>query len=201
MASTQRTVPAAGSTVVQLPVQRGVEPWSHACAVSVRAGVARPAPGVARGPQSATPAPVRRDPVRPGGRPPRTDAVAGARPVRGGCSPEPVVRTPAGLRPARQDGVPAPLRLTRRGRRVLSGLSIAIGLSIAVATVGVELAHSDGLQLAGSSTVVVQNGDTLWSLAGDVAPDEDRRAVVDAIVDINGLHDVDLVPGMVLELP
>ena len=84
---------------------------------------------------------------------------------------------------------------------MLSGLSIAIGLSIAVVTVGVELAQTDGLQLAGSSTVVVQSGDTLWSLAGDVAPEEDRRAVVDAIVDINGLQNVDLVPGMVLELP
>ena len=58
-----------------------------------------------------------------------------------------------------------------------------------------------GLELAGSTTVVVQSGDTLWSIAGEIAPEEDRRAVVDALLDVNGLSDVDLVPGQVLELP
>jgi Tfp pilus assembly protein FimV len=85
---------------------------------------------------------------------------------------------------------------------VLSGLSIGIGLSIAVATAAVHLAHADGgLQLTGSATVVVQSGDTLWSLAQQLAPEEDPRAVVDAVVDLNGLQDADLVPGMVLQLP
>jgi nucleoid-associated protein YgaU len=97
----------------------------------------------------------------------------------------------------------APLRLTERGRRVIAGLSIAIGLSIAAATVvTVQLdGEGDGLQLAGSSTVVVQPGDTLWSIARRLAPEEDTRAVVDAIVDRNGLDGVDLLPGAVLELP
>jgi LysM repeat protein len=84
----------------------------------------------------------------------------------------------------------------------LSGLSIAIGLSIAVATVAVELGQADGgLELAGSSIVVVQPGDTLWSLAQEVAPEQDPRAVVDAIVDVNDLDGVGLVPGQVLQLP
>jgi Tfp pilus assembly protein FimV len=97
----------------------------------------------------------------------------------------------------------APIRLTERGRRVVAGLSIAIGLSIAAATVvTVQLgAPGHGLELAGSSTVVVQPGDTLWSLAEELAPEEDPRAVVDAIVDLNGLEDVDLLPGAVLQLP
>ena len=56
-------------------------------------------------------------------------------------------------------------------------------------------------QLAGDSTVVVRSGDTLWSIARDVAPEEDPRAVVDAIVELNGLHDVDLLPGAELQLP
>jgi hypothetical protein len=100
------------------------------------------------------------------------------------------------------DVLPAPLRLTRRGRRVLSGLSIGIGLSLAVATAAVQLAHADGgLQLAGSATVVVQSGDTLWSLAQEWAPEEDPRGVIDAVVELNGLQNVDLVPGMVLQLP
>ncbi|WP_181428675.1 LysM peptidoglycan-binding domain-containing protein, partial [Modestobacter versicolor] len=71
-----------------------------------------------------------------------------------------------------------------------------------VATVAVELGQADGgLELAGSSTVVVQPGDTLWSIAGEVAPEEDRRAVVDALVDANDLDAVELVPGQVLQLP
>jgi hypothetical protein len=188
MASPQRSVPASTPAVV-LPG-------------ALRATSARPAPSGSRGPQSVAPAVGRRDPVRPGGRRARTEGTSGARPVRGGCSVDAPAAPRSGARPARYEQAPAPLRLTRRGRRVISGLSIAIGLSIAVVTVGVELAKSDGgLELAGSSTVVVQPGDTLWSLAGEVAPDEDRRAVVDAIVDVNGLHDVDLLPGMVLELP
>ena len=92
------------------------------------------------------------------------------------------------------------MRLTRRGRRVVAGLSIAIGVLVAVVTVAVEVGGG-GLELAGSSTVVVQPGDTLWSIAQDLAPQEDPRAVVDAIVDLNDLPDVGLVPGQLLELP
>lgn len=156
--------------------------------------------GAGVGPGSVAPAAGRRDGVRPAGRPARLEGLA-VLPVRGGCGPE-IAAGPGAGAERWDDGVPAPLRLTRRGRRVLSGLSIGIGLSIAVATAAVQLAHPDGgLQLAGSSTVVVQSGDTLWSLAERVAPEEDPRAVVDAVVDLNGLEDVDLVPGMVLQLP
>ncbi|NIH68132.1 LysM peptidoglycan-binding domain-containing protein [Modestobacter marinus] len=95
-----------------------------------------------------------------------------------------------------------PLRLTRRGRRVVAGLSIAFGLSVAAATIAVEVGGAGGgLELAGSTTIVVQDGDTLWSIAGEIAPEEDRRAVVDALLDVNDLPGVDLVPGQVLELP
>lgn len=99
-------------------------------------------------------------------------------------------------------GAQPPLRLTRRGRRVVAGLSIAIGLSVAGATLATQAGGAGGgLELAGSTTVVVQAGDTLWSIAGELSPDEDRRAVVDALLDANGLSTVDLVPGQVLELP
>jgi Tfp pilus assembly protein FimV len=35
---------------------------------------------------------------------------------------------------------------------------------------------------------VVQPGDTLWSIARQVAPDRDPRPVVDALVEANDLH-------------
>jgi hypothetical protein len=97
--------------------------------------------------------------------------------------------------------VAPPLRLTQRGRRVVAGLSVAIGLTIAAVTVTVVQVSGGGLELAGSSTVVVQPGDTLWSIALTSAPDKDPRGVVDAIVDLNDLGGVGLVPGQVLELP
>jgi nucleoid-associated protein YgaU len=208
MASPQRSVPASSLAPAQpaavrpvpLPVPLRPVPVRQA---SVRQASVRSTVAAGRGPRSVAPATVRRDPVRPGARPARLDGVAGVRPVRGGCSPEGPARSAGGARPVRyEDAGHSPLRLTRRGRRVVAGLSIAIGLTIAAVTVSVELADRDGgLELAGSSTVVVQSGDTLWSLAQEVAPEEDPRGVVDAIVDLNGLAGVDLVPGQVLQLP
>ncbi|MGY1841030.1 MULTISPECIES: LysM peptidoglycan-binding domain-containing protein [unclassified Modestobacter] len=140
----------------------------------------------------------RRPSVRPGGRPVASSGVADVRLVRGGgCWP---ARTAASLPPGQREE-PLPLRLTRRGRRVVAALSVAIGLVVAAGTLAVVVDAEPALRLAGASTVVVQPGDTLWSIAGNVAPDEDRRAVVDAILDHNGLDDVVLQPGQVLELP
>jgi nucleoid-associated protein YgaU len=58
-----------------------------------------------------------------------------------------------------------------------------------------------GLQLAGETSVVVQGGDTLWSIASSVAGDGDVRAVVDQIQQLNHLDGTELVPGQVLQLP
>jgi LysM repeat protein len=57
------------------------------------------------------------------------------------------------------------------------------------------------LRLAGESSVVVQAGDTLWSIASSLNTDEDVRAVIDEIQRLNDLDGVDLVPGQVLQLP
>lgn len=94
------------------------------------------------------------------------------------------------------------LRLTRRARR----LGLVLGLAIGVACgswVGALVAGDgeSGLQLAGESSVVVQSGDTLWSIARSVAGDGDVRVVVDDIQSLNGLDGAHLVPGQVLQLP
>ncbi|WP_448616074.1 LysM peptidoglycan-binding domain-containing protein [Modestobacter sp. URMC 112] len=112
-----------------------------------------------------------------------------------------------GVAPARRVGAPgparglAPLRLTRRGRRVVAALSVAAGIAVALAATAVVGGSPGGLQPVGDSSVVVRSGDTLWSIAGDVAPEEDRRAVVDAIVEVNDLDGVGIVPGQLLQLP
>lgn len=48
---------------------------------------------------------------------------------------------------------------------------------------------------------VVRSGDTLWSIAGRVAPGQDPRATVDSIARTNHLDPGALVPGQTLEIP
>ena len=108
----------------------------------------------------------------------------------------PVVRRSAPVRPSA-----AGLRLTRRARRLSAVLALAVGLAIG-SLVGPLLAGgSDDFRLAGVQSVVVQPGDTLWSIAAGAAGTDDVREVVDRIQELNGLHDSVLIPGQVLELP
>ncbi|RBY76286.1 hypothetical protein DQ239_14345 [Blastococcus sp. TF02-09] len=99
---------------------------------------------------------------------------------------------------------PAPgLRLTRRARR----LGAVVGLTVGVALgswVGSAVAGGDesGLRLVGESSVVVQPGDSLWSIAAAVAGDgDDVREVVAEIRELNELSDAVVVPGQLLLLP
>ena len=136
----------------------------------------------AAGPVAGAPRP-RRDPARPSGRPLPPGPARGA--VRGGCA----------MAPAR-------VRLTRRGRRFVLALALcgagALGGWMAPYVGGGD----GGLRLAGGSSVVVESGDTVWSIAGEVAGNEqDVRVVVDAIEELNDLEGSAVVPGQVLQLP
>jgi nucleoid-associated protein YgaU len=153
-----------------------------------------------RAPRPVAPVGIRRDPVRPGAQVARHDGVAGARPVRGGCRPHARRLDPEPERTCAQAGT-SPVRLTRRGRRLLAAVSLVFGLAIAATTGAAVLDAGSGLRPAGHSSVVVEPGDTLWSIARQVAPEEDTRAVVDAIEDVNELDSTLLVPGQVLHLP
>ncbi len=105
-------------------------------------------------------------------------------------------RHPAGFhrqqppRPARR---PAPGVFRRR--RVIAALA-GLVLALTVARAGAAL---EGNPLATPErlphvrTVVVQPGDSLWSIAGRIAPDRDPRAVVDALVEAR--HTSAVVPG------
>ena len=110
----------------------------------------------------------------------------------------------AGVRDGDAGSAPerVPLRLTARGRRLVAGLALAAGVG-AAALVGSRVDGSDGaaLHLAGQGSVVVQSGDTLWSIALSVAGGHDVRDVVDRIQRLNDLPASDLVPGQVLQLP
>ena len=106
------------------------------------------------------------------------------------------VASPAMRRPARRG-----LRLTRRARLLAAVLMLTLGVAIG-SWVGPLLAGGSGdLRMAGVQSVVVQPGDTLWSIAADAAGTDDVRAVVDRIQELNGLRGTLLMPGQVLQLP
>jgi LysM repeat protein len=90
-----------------------------------------------------------------------------------------------------------PLRSTRRIRPVgrmaaVLGLALCVSLGLAVA------AHGSS---AGDTTVVVQPGDTLWSIASQRYPSDDVRARVEDIERANGLHSPLIEVGETLRLP
>ena len=97
------------------------------------------------------------------------------------------------------------LRLTVRGRRVLAALAAApavIALSLAILSGGGALASGETSAPAGTfEQVTVMPGDTLWSIAEEVAPHDDPRDVVDAIMRLNALPSGSLTAGQSLAVP
>lgn len=92
-----------------------------------------------------------------------------------------------------------PLRSTRRIRpagRLAAVLLLALSVSLWLAIV----AHG-GAAPAQDSTVVVQPGDTLWSIAAARYPTDDVRARVDGIERANGLRSPLIEVGELLKLP
>ena len=103
-------------------------------------------------------------------------------------------------------GAPATrLRLTARGRRVLAFLAsipAIVALSIAIVSGGGALASGEGSAPAGTfAEVTVMPGDTLWSIAGEIAPDADPRDVVDAVMSLNAMSSARLDIGQTIAVP
>jgi Tfp pilus assembly protein FimV len=98
------------------------------------------------------------------------------------------------------DPVAPPLHLTRRGVVVLAA---AVGV-LAAALIGLAwLSAPSGAAgsvapPAASDTLTVQSGDTLWSIATQLAPQRDPRAEVADLQQLNHLDGAALVPGQVL---
>ena len=92
-----------------------------------------------------------------------------------------------------------------RGRRVLAAaaaLPAVLALGFAIIGGGAALASRDAGAPAGTfTTVTVSAGDSLWSIAEDVAPSADPRDVVDAIVRLNALDGVTIESGQRIAIP
>ena len=97
------------------------------------------------------------------------------------------------------------LRITQRGRRVVAGV-IAVPLAVVIGfgaiSGGSALAsHSEGAPAGSFETVTVMPGDSLWSIARDVAPQVDPRDVIDEISRLNNLASGELMAGQSLSIP
>lgn len=118
--------------------------------------------------------------------------------------PERVRRETAQARPVRTR-----VRLTRRGRIVVATLITAAVVLVAALA---WLAGTARAEAAGSGSpasavyhslrpVVVQPGESLWTIATQADPAGDPRAVMQEIIDINALNGTSVQPGQRLWLP
>jgi hypothetical protein len=98
-----------------------------------------------------------------------------------------------------------PLRLTRRGRIVLVGFFVIVVGLIWLAAAGGAAATGSGVSPSvydrHMSQVVVEPGDTLWSIAVRAEPDSDPRLVIQQITDLNALPSGDIAAGQRLWVP
>jgi hypothetical protein len=93
------------------------------------------------------------------------------------------------------------LRMTARGRAVLLGL-VTTPLVLVALVVGINAGAASGSTSAGHlQKVTVIGGETLWSLAQQVAPKDDPRDVIAAIMSVNQLQSANLQPGEQLLIP
>ncbi len=91
------------------------------------------------------------------------------------------------------------LRITRRGRVVLSTLLALpiLAASLFLATPGAQAGNESGEVV----TYTVLAGESLGDIAGEIAPEEDPRAVIDQIRKANALSGAEVFPGQQLILP
>ncbi|MCX6494180.1 MAG: LysM peptidoglycan-binding domain-containing protein [Actinobacteria bacterium] len=96
------------------------------------------------------------------------------------------------------------LVLTPRGRRVITFLiavPLALAAFFAIVSAGQAAATNSAVVTDTSHTwITVESGETLWSLAYEIAPTKDPRDVIAEIVSLNQLNS-DLQPGQRIALP
>ena len=107
-------------------------------------------------------------------------------------------------RPVLPVGAAAPVRtavrLTSRGRAVLLAVIFVVALVMVVGGAA-SVSAVTAAPAPATRVVVVQPGQTLWQIAGQVAPDRDLRDVVSRISDLNDLTSPLVAPGQALVVP
>lgn len=108
---------------------------------------------------------------------------------------------PRPQRAVRTRPAPAPVRLTRRGRLALT-LLFVVAITVLVSVFGsTSAATGEKGAPVPTRTVVVEEGDTLWGIAGDVADPGEVREMVHRIQELNALSGSGLAVGQKLAVP
>jgi LysM domain len=123
-------------------------------------------------------------------------------------------RDTPGARSAHRDETPAahrgdapasPLRLTRRGRVVVTVAAALLVTVILLLAAGVAQATNHGPPPRAARQdlvqVVVRPGQSLWSVAESADPGQDTRAVIQQIIDLNSLTGDTVFAGQQLWVP
>jgi cell division protein YceG involved in septum cleavage len=94
------------------------------------------------------------------------------------------------------------VRLTRRGRVVvlLGALLLAFAVGVFVTAAG-SVAAQDAAPESATSIVQVTPGESLWSIASDLAGDGDVRSMMTRIEKLNGLDSTTVQAGQRLVVP
>lgn len=85
-------------------------------------------------------------------------------------------------------------RMSRRAR-----LSLTLTVVAAVVVIAAQALMTSGP--SSTTSVTVEAGDTLWSIAQRSAPDDEVWSVIDEISALNGLTGSDIAAGQVLVVP
>lgn len=97
------------------------------------------------------------------------------------------------------------LRLTRRGRFVLIAVPVFLACLMLLAGLTALMSPARAGDSAPVTTpalhVTVQQGQSLWSVAAQYAPDRDPRVVIGEILELNGLDSARVMPGQQLLVP
>lgn len=116
--------------------------------------------------------------------------------------------TPAAARSAVQGPAVTPVRLTRRGRLVVTGMAVLLVAagSVALAGAAQAIGHSGAQARPGTAgsaitKVEVRPGQSLWTLAEAYDPNADTRQVIQEILQLNSMSTDQVQPGQVLWMP
>lgn len=111
-------------------------------------------------------------------------------------------REPANIGDYRRPAGRSRLRITRRGRAVLTALVatpfVVVALMVSLNGGGATATSAGGAPL---ESVTVHSGESLWQVAQQVAPNSDPREVIADIVRVNRLESAEIHPGQRLDIP
>ena len=152
--------------------------------------------------------PVPQETVRSAG---VADPAAVSRPVPAAVSrraPGPASRAIRGRATGVAGRGPTPLRLTRRGRFVLTVIIAAVAMIVSLLCASAaDLAQASSHRAParagyrGMTRITVQPGQTLWSIASSARPSANTQTVVQRIIDANAMGGTLLKAGQLLWVP